>query len=1812
MALGPRDDLDSRQEYSDQLETRLAVSRLNNLIRSLVIPSYDSTTAEHAWINAAINHPSPLELPELAFKLLRAELKGSILYIYRPPSLLNVRQFRAEATGRNTDSPLPSALSQSSSVATVVGNPTHSRLPSAGRSLTVAGSLPSSQADTSSTSIMSFSMSSRIAPSNASQNPSNNQTAPSVASANTMVPSVLDASPHSNAIKYLDRQVPHPDLHLDSLSNTFMSNSSPEALVHHFLFSEAPSSQSQQTSDHVSHLIVVMPMLPNFKEILAVQFAMLEAIFDGKFGKFSSYKTFVDRCLALFDHIVKQFGGFLLKKTEGSLILKTLQLFDQHAPSNSASAIAFFKSSMLTKQQELLNLVNFDSFTTSQPPDPFYEISSSVFMNDVNLFELASLITELDLKFFKSWNSSNDKSLLLATLIADSSSSDTFFRKNPLVFNNDTQVHYLARLLIFHLFAEDTSNKTGERRARILERWIDLGCLLDKSGNMSSWLGIASIILSQPVLRLKSVWSYVSAEYIKLLRNDWSPVLFELDRRFLATTNENLDINKQGSVLHGEETGELLTSKESYHIMAPRGLGRIYSKDTVIPYFGDLLINNTSHGDLSNFETVWKKVNYSFDRWNDYLKNLTNISDLINYNQDVLRRYNSMGFIISNESLNQVLYLGVNKDEGALPSAASVPKNGASVMTSSETKDLLQKVLLRLLELNEESTSLSDVMACSLKLEPGLPEKYISVPDANANVSDIHKILTLNISSASLNSSSSGFSAFGNADLSESDIDSSLRTKNKETSPDEKLPRFNNQNFKIDLARYDDLVRSSVGTPEYLVEDSHKIVISNELTLRVDDFVPDFETSSLLTSEERLEEDEAINGDDQGLGIDVDDILNSDKFKNLLMAEESREEPLSPSKEKRHRSFGLISHSSNNRASLVRVSKYIPRFATLDVLIDLLLIDSSYFDVRYSIDLTEFRFVFLLNYTSFMTTKELLDSLAHRFVNSGNAVISIMKKRFLLKRGEFDPLMFGKFPNWDIDENVKLTDLGDVDYELLLKIQINILKVLLVLLNNFYTSFAYDLTNKRSMIKFFKLYTNEILQWYNSNKIDQNSDRYFEELVTCYKKLKKLFVKKTYRPIENLKFEEFLTHEFRFTNSLHDVPMNRNLPSHKNVHKIEKFIHKFNKLLTVFYKGINPEDWFKAFDLLENQLENFSLMNYTITKAASEEHVHISNIFTYFDSLRDASDNEFLIAKFPLVFRKLFQLYHKFKCYLYIQLCDPNISVEERLDRMKTLLIMVKISQMKMGDTQFVFEGNSGSIPSCIESAIVHVIYHPASRQLSSLWMKASNALNSSFQDGSHQSSYKDIRSLLPVNLKSSDMLLAHEPLLPCFGWIFELLLEVNKCPNFYRNRINFNKRYLIYKLIKELSVEDADDTHLEAGEFDFLLKLDESLCQSINVNDIMIQDRHKPSLFGPMVKAQLQINEAEAIKKEGRLARDATEDMTGVRSRRQANSTRRHSLNYKTNATSRFKISGLFNRLNNAGNERVVDYRELPDVSSVADLKSKPLHTIYLKDYQIFPVYLLTYCLKLTSETGDVVYLKAPTEDAMRGWSSKLAFANRHWFFSKTLNNKWASPTTTFNIPLETVCSRDREKAPVLLNSIYAAIEKEGLNDVGIYRISTSLSELTALRQEIDRTGTIDFEARHIDVHALTSCVKLFFRELPDPILTDDVIRDLYQLKTDNDLLTDAMSEEDFFAEPFAAMLKKLPHYNYYTIKALTGHLHRITCHSDKNKMTASNLATVIGPALTEASSAESLVSNFGFINFVMEKLICHWTLIFNYVENE
>jgi hypothetical protein len=64
--------------------------------------------------------------------------------------------------------------------------------------------------------------------------------------------------------------------------------------------------------------------------------------------------------------------------------------------------------------------------------------------------------------------------------------------------------------------------------------------------------------------------------------------------------------------------------------------------------------------------------------------------------------------------------------------------------------------------------------------------------------------------------------------------------------------------------------------------------------------------------------------------------------------------------------------------------------------------------------------------------------------------------------------------------------------------------------------------------------------------------------------------------------------------------------------------------------------------------------------------------------------------------------------------------------------------------------------------------------------------------------------------------------------------------------------------------------------------------------------------------------------------------------------------------------------------------------------------------------------------------------------------------------------------------------------------VERDGLTETGIYRVCCVTSDLQKLRREFDRQYSRGEEMlNEKNVHVAANLLKLFFRELPEPLFT-------------------------------------------------------------------------------------------------------------------
>ncbi|XP_064425619.1 rho GTPase-activating protein 32 [Latimeria chalumnae] len=159
-------------------------------------------------------------------------------------------------------------------------------------------------------------------------------------------------------------------------------------------------------------------------------------------------------------------------------------------------------------------------------------------------------------------------------------------------------------------------------------------------------------------------------------------------------------------------------------------------------------------------------------------------------------------------------------------------------------------------------------------------------------------------------------------------------------------------------------------------------------------------------------------------------------------------------------------------------------------------------------------------------------------------------------------------------------------------------------------------------------------------------------------------------------------------------------------------------------------------------------------------------------------------------------------------------------------------------------------------------------------------------------------------------------------------------------------------------------------------------------------------------------------------------------------------------------------------------------------------------------------------------------------------------------------------------------QDVPQVLKSCSGFIEKHGIVD-GIYRLSGISSNIQKLRHEFD-SEQIPELTRDVylqDIHCVGSLCKLYFRELPNPLLT-------YQLY---DKFAEAMStvtEEDRLLKVHD-VIQQLPPPHYRTLKFLMKHLSLMSTHSNETSMHVKNLAIVWAPNLLRSKEIESVGLN-------------------------
>ncbi|NWX41263.1 RHG31 protein, partial [Steatornis caripensis] len=193
----------------------------------------------------------------------------------------------------------------------------------------------------------------------------------------------------------------------------------------------------------------------------------------------------------------------------------------------------------------------------------------------------------------------------------------------------------------------------------------------------------------------------------------------------------------------------------------------------------------------------------------------------------------------------------------------------------------------------------------------------------------------------------------------------------------------------------------------------------------------------------------------------------------------------------------------------------------------------------------------------------------------------------------------------------------------------------------------------------------------------------------------------------------------------------------------------------------------------------------------------------------------------------------------------------------------------------------------------------------------------------------------------------------------------------------------------------------------------------------------------------------------------------------------------------------------------------------------------------------------------------------------------------------------SAFGCDLTEYLESSGQDVPYVLKSCAEFIETHGIVD-GIYRLSGVTSNIQKLRQEFvsDQCPDLTREVYLQDIHCVGSLCKLYFRELPNPLLTYELYKKF----------TEAVSRfpEDEQLAQIQNVIQELPPSHYRTLEYLIKHLTHLASFSNMTNMHTRNLALVWAPNLLRSKEIEAVGCNgdAAFLEVRVQQLVIEFIL--------
>ncbi|PWN34706.1 uncharacterized protein FA14DRAFT_33117 [Meira miltonrushii] len=256
------------------------------------------------------------------------------------------------------------------------------------------------------------------------------------------------------------------------------------------------------------------------------------------------------------------------------------------------------------------------------------------------------------------------------------------------------------------------------------------------------------------------------------------------------------------------------------------------------------------------------------------------------------------------------------------------------------------------------------------------------------------------------------------------------------------------------------------------------------------------------------------------------------------------------------------------------------------------------------------------------------------------------------------------------------------------------------------------------------------------------------------------------------------------------------------------------------------------------------------------------------------------------------------------------------------------------------------------------------------------------------------------------------------------------------------------------------------------------------------------------------------------------------------------------------------------------------------------------------------SFVMNFSPPEGGHILLQAHNAAELQGWCTAIERASKEFASSmmnapQRQNTGGSTPKSSkgpafplYGTDLKLLAESEGQSVPLALSRMMEQVEKRGLREQGIYRISGAKSAIEALKVAFNTQPAQSVNLVHgetSDVHTIAGAIKQWFRDLPEPVIP---------FKSYHALISaERLENEEERLYAIRDIIWDFPRAHFELLKRVSEHLSLVCQEGQYNLMAPHNIGLVFGTSLLNpppgpASVAESF-GNIGKAAHIVKILV-------------